>query len=83
MKTASNRPKKQFESSNILELGYWAAGEGEGGGRATEHYARALRQTISNLLPTGLNFLFVFSGLIKCDERLCFGSLLRIFNKMT
>ena len=37
------RPKKQFESSNILELGYQAACGGRGGGHAPEHYAHALR----------------------------------------
>ena len=40
---ASKQPKKQLESSNILELGYRVAGEGRGGGRAPENYARALR----------------------------------------
>ena len=34
---ASKRPKKQLESSNILELGYRAVCGGSGGGRAPEH----------------------------------------------
>ena len=31
----------------------------------------------------GTSFFFVFSGLTRCDEHLCFGSLLWIFNKIT
>ena len=38
----SKRPKKQFERSNILELGYRAVSGGEGRWVCPEHYGRAV-----------------------------------------
>ena len=55
---ASKRPKKQLESSNILELEYREVGEGEGRWACPRklcmHIVLLYGQTISNLPPTGL-----------------------------
>ena len=45
----SKRPKKQFERSNILELGYQAVSGGEGRWVCPEHYGRALRCNAAKL----------------------------------
>ena len=56
--TASKLPEKQFESSNIPELGYWAVcgGEERWGCPRTlcARFALQYGRTISKLLPMGL-----------------------------